>query len=193
MPLFNDSFHRLHLNITLMVKTWSLQLPGQSASGVVVLSTSVSWLFGCFGWQAGEDGDEPGGHRNYICPALQTGLCDWSAKYFAQPVMKVASQCSAFHSATQPSLAFWFFCLSCLCESHVRPFVLCVLLLLFYQWVNRLCVRGWAQQSFARWVFALIKHSIHVFFFKSRVKKEQIHTSVLIIYSQCFINNPPQK
>lgn len=39
--------------------------------------------------QAAEDGDEPGGHRNYICPALQTGLCDWSAKYFAQPVMKV--------------------------------------------------------------------------------------------------------
>lgn len=40
-------------------------------------------------FQAGEDGDEPGGHRNYISPALQTGLCDWSAKYFAQPVMKV--------------------------------------------------------------------------------------------------------
>ncbi|GLD73657.1 regulatory-associated protein of mTOR isoform X1 [Lates japonicus] len=38
--------------------------------------------------QAAEDGDEPGGHRNYISPALQTGLCDWSAKYFAQPVMK---------------------------------------------------------------------------------------------------------
>lgn len=95
--------------------------------------------------------------------------------------------------ATQPSLAFWFFCLSCLCESHVRPFVLCVLLLLFYQWVNRLGVRGWTQQSFARRVFALIKHSVHVFFFKSRVKKEQIHTSVLIFYRQCFINNPPQK
>lgn len=45
--------------------------------------------------QAAEDGDEPGGHRNYICAALQTGLCDWSAKYFAQPVMKVMS--SLFH------------------------------------------------------------------------------------------------
>lgn len=42
---------------------------------------------GCF--QAAEDGDEPGGHRSYISAALQTGLCDWSAKYFAQPVMKV--------------------------------------------------------------------------------------------------------
>ncbi|XP_024914266.1 regulatory-associated protein of mTOR [Cynoglossus semilaevis] len=39
--------------------------------------------------QATEDGDDPGGHRNYISAALQTGLCDWSAKYFAQPVMKV--------------------------------------------------------------------------------------------------------
>ncbi|KAK7902135.1 hypothetical protein WMY93_018904 [Mugilogobius chulae] len=42
--------------------------------------------------QATEDGDEPGGHRNYICPALQTGLCDWSAKYFAQPVMKIPEE-----------------------------------------------------------------------------------------------------
>lgn len=50
-----------------------------------VLSGGVG---GCL--QAAEDGDEPGGHRNYISAALQTGLCDWSAKYFAQPVMKVA-------------------------------------------------------------------------------------------------------
>ncbi|XP_040042172.1 regulatory-associated protein of mTOR isoform X4 [Gasterosteus aculeatus] len=42
--------------------------------------------------QAAEDGDEPGGHRNYICAALQTGLCDWSAKYFAQPVMKIPEE-----------------------------------------------------------------------------------------------------
>uniref|UniRef100_A0A8C4F3E1 Raptor N-terminal CASPase-like domain-containing protein n=1 Tax=Dicentrarchus labrax TaxID=13489 RepID=A0A8C4F3E1_DICLA len=42
--------------------------------------------------QAAEDGDEPGGHRNYISPALQTGLCDWSAKYFAQPVMKIPEE-----------------------------------------------------------------------------------------------------
>lgn len=50
----------------------------------VELLTAAVWMF-----QAAEDGDEPGGHRNYISPALQTGLCDWSAKYFAQPVMKV--------------------------------------------------------------------------------------------------------
>uniref|UniRef100_A0A3Q4HI52 Regulatory associated protein of MTOR, complex 1 n=1 Tax=Neolamprologus brichardi TaxID=32507 RepID=A0A3Q4HI52_NEOBR len=42
--------------------------------------------------QAAEDSDEPGGHRNYISPALQTGLCDWSAKYFAQPVMKIPEE-----------------------------------------------------------------------------------------------------
>ncbi|XP_034746943.1 regulatory-associated protein of mTOR isoform X1 [Etheostoma cragini] len=42
--------------------------------------------------QAGEDGDEPGSHRNYISAALQTGLCDWSAKYFAQPVMKIPEE-----------------------------------------------------------------------------------------------------
>lgn len=40
-------------------------------------------------WQTADDGDEPGGHRNFISATMQTGLCDWSAKYFAQPVMKV--------------------------------------------------------------------------------------------------------
>uniref|UniRef100_A0A3Q2ZE15 Regulatory-associated protein of mTOR n=1 Tax=Hippocampus comes TaxID=109280 RepID=A0A3Q2ZE15_HIPCM len=42
--------------------------------------------------QAAEDGDEPCGHRNYISAALQTGLCDWSAKYFAQPVTKIPEE-----------------------------------------------------------------------------------------------------
>lgn len=70
-----------------------------------VFSTSGSRLLDSIVWQAGEDGDEPGGHRNYICPALQTGLCDWSAKYFAQPVMKVASQFSPFRF-DPTSLAF---------------------------------------------------------------------------------------
>lgn len=84
-------------------------------------------LFHCVGWQAGEDGDEPGGHRNYICPALQTGLCDWSAKYFAQPVMKVTSPTLASPVLEPTSLTV--VCPSCvslsfLCESHVRPFAL---------------------------------------------------------------------
>uniref|UniRef100_A0A3Q3FBT2 Regulatory-associated protein of mTOR n=1 Tax=Labrus bergylta TaxID=56723 RepID=A0A3Q3FBT2_9LABR len=39
-----------------------------------------------------KDGDEPCGHRNYISAVLQTGLCDWSAKYFAQPVMKIPEE-----------------------------------------------------------------------------------------------------
>ncbi|TRY56340.1 hypothetical protein DNTS_034953, partial [Danionella cerebrum] len=38
--------------------------------------------------QPSEDGDETAAHRSFISVSLQTGLCDWSAKYFAQPVMK---------------------------------------------------------------------------------------------------------
>jgi len=43
------------------------------------------------GLQAAEDGDETAAHRSFISVNLQTGLCDWSAKYFAQPVMKVSA------------------------------------------------------------------------------------------------------
>uniref|UniRef100_A0A3Q2NT53 Regulatory-associated protein of mTOR n=1 Tax=Fundulus heteroclitus TaxID=8078 RepID=A0A3Q2NT53_FUNHE len=53
--------------------------------------------------QAAEDGEEPGGHRNYVSLALQTGLCDWSAKYFAQPVMKVEDN-------DEPGVEWRFFC-----------------------------------------------------------------------------------
>ncbi|XP_036427271.1 regulatory-associated protein of mTOR isoform X5 [Colossoma macropomum] len=42
--------------------------------------------------QMAEDGEEAPGHRNFISVALQTGLCDWSAKYFAQPVMKIPEE-----------------------------------------------------------------------------------------------------
>ncbi|KAJ8283854.1 hypothetical protein COCON_G00027040 [Conger conger] len=42
--------------------------------------------------QTADDGDEPGGHRNFISATMQTGLCDWSAKYFAQPVMKIPEE-----------------------------------------------------------------------------------------------------
>ncbi|XP_035381516.1 regulatory-associated protein of mTOR isoform X6 [Electrophorus electricus] len=42
--------------------------------------------------QMAEDGDEATAHRNFISVALQTGLCDWSAKYFAQPVMKIPEE-----------------------------------------------------------------------------------------------------
>ncbi|XP_067315547.1 regulatory-associated protein of mTOR isoform X7 [Pseudorasbora parva] len=42
--------------------------------------------------QAAEDGDEAAAHRNFISVSLQTGLCDWSAKYFAQPVMKIPEE-----------------------------------------------------------------------------------------------------
>ncbi|XP_051754045.1 regulatory-associated protein of mTOR isoform X4 [Ctenopharyngodon idella] len=42
--------------------------------------------------QTAEDGDETAAHRSFISVSLQTGLCDWSAKYFAQPVMKIPEE-----------------------------------------------------------------------------------------------------
>uniref|UniRef100_A0AAZ3SUP2 Regulatory-associated protein of mTOR n=1 Tax=Oncorhynchus tshawytscha TaxID=74940 RepID=A0AAZ3SUP2_ONCTS len=36
--------------------------------------------------------DDPGGHKAYMNANLSTGLCDWSAKYFAQPVMKIPEE-----------------------------------------------------------------------------------------------------
>uniref|UniRef100_A0AAZ3RD93 Raptor N-terminal CASPase-like domain-containing protein n=1 Tax=Oncorhynchus tshawytscha TaxID=74940 RepID=A0AAZ3RD93_ONCTS len=35
---------------------------------------------------------DPGGHKAYMNANLSTGLCDWSAKYFAQPVMKIPEE-----------------------------------------------------------------------------------------------------
>lgn len=54
--------------------------------------------------QAGDDADDPGGHKAYMNANLSTGLCDWSAKYFAQPVMKVLYNTSLFYF--HPSLSF---------------------------------------------------------------------------------------
>ncbi|XP_056606008.1 regulatory-associated protein of mTOR isoform X1 [Triplophysa dalaica] len=42
--------------------------------------------------QTAEDGDETAAHRAFINVSLQTGVCDWSAKYFAQPVMKIPEE-----------------------------------------------------------------------------------------------------
>ncbi|XP_056315847.1 regulatory-associated protein of mTOR isoform X1 [Danio aesculapii] len=42
--------------------------------------------------QTAEDGDETAVHRSFVSLSLQTGLCDWSAKYFAQPVMKIPEE-----------------------------------------------------------------------------------------------------
>ncbi|KAF2976935.1 hypothetical protein EK904_002810, partial [Melospiza melodia maxima] len=38
--------------------------------------------------QTADDADDAVGHKSFISAAVQTGFCDWSAKYFAQPVMK---------------------------------------------------------------------------------------------------------
>lgn len=39
--------------------------------------------------QTADDADDAVGHKSFMSAAMQTGFCDWSAKYFAQPVMKV--------------------------------------------------------------------------------------------------------
>lgn len=35
------------------------------------------------------DDPDDAGHKSFISATMQTGFCDWSARYFAQPVMKV--------------------------------------------------------------------------------------------------------
>ncbi|CAI9579817.1 unnamed protein product [Staurois parvus] len=42
--------------------------------------------------QTAEDGDDAIVHKAFISGSLQTGFCDWSAKYFAQPVMKMPEE-----------------------------------------------------------------------------------------------------
>ncbi|XP_048448790.1 regulatory-associated protein of mTOR-like, partial [Rhincodon typus] len=38
--------------------------------------------------QTVEDSEDGVGHKSFMSTTMQTGFCDWSAKYFAQPVMK---------------------------------------------------------------------------------------------------------
>ncbi|EGW06227.1 Regulatory-associated protein of mTOR [Cricetulus griseus] len=42
--------------------------------------------------QTTDDGDDAAGHKSFICATIQTGFCDWSARYFAQPVMKIPEE-----------------------------------------------------------------------------------------------------
>lgn len=49
-----------------------------------------------FRQQTADDADDTVGHKNFMSTTMQTGFCDWSAKYFAQPVMKVQSVCFPF-------------------------------------------------------------------------------------------------
>lgn len=46
--------------------------------------------------QTTDDADDTVGHKSFISATVQTGFCDWSAKYFAQPVMKVILSVHAF-------------------------------------------------------------------------------------------------
>ncbi|XP_036078204.1 regulatory-associated protein of mTOR isoform X4 [Rousettus aegyptiacus] len=39
-----------------------------------------------------DDPDDAAGHKGFISAAMQTGFCDWSARYFAQPVMKIPEE-----------------------------------------------------------------------------------------------------
>lgn len=42
--------------------------------------------------QTTDDADDAAGHKSFICASMQTGFCDWSARYFAQPVMKIPEE-----------------------------------------------------------------------------------------------------
>lgn len=42
--------------------------------------------------QTTDDADDAAGHKNFVCATIQTGFCDWSARYFAQPVMKIPEE-----------------------------------------------------------------------------------------------------
>uniref|UniRef100_A0A673UQF8 Regulatory-associated protein of mTOR n=1 Tax=Suricata suricatta TaxID=37032 RepID=A0A673UQF8_SURSU len=42
--------------------------------------------------QTTDDADEAAGHRSFVSATTQTGFCDWSARYFAQPVMKIPEE-----------------------------------------------------------------------------------------------------
>ncbi|NXW94649.1 RPTOR protein, partial [Alopecoenas beccarii] len=42
--------------------------------------------------QTADDADDTVGHKSFISATVQTGFCEWSAKYFAQPVMKIPEE-----------------------------------------------------------------------------------------------------
>lgn len=42
--------------------------------------------------QTTDDADDAAGHKSFMCATIQTGFCDWSARYFAQPVMKIPEE-----------------------------------------------------------------------------------------------------
>uniref|UniRef100_H3B7T1 Regulatory associated protein of MTOR complex 1 n=1 Tax=Latimeria chalumnae TaxID=7897 RepID=H3B7T1_LATCH len=42
--------------------------------------------------QTADDADDGVVHKGFLSMAIQTGFCDWSAKYFAQPVMKIPEE-----------------------------------------------------------------------------------------------------
>ncbi|XP_065708172.1 regulatory-associated protein of mTOR isoform X2 [Patagioenas fasciata] len=42
--------------------------------------------------QTADDADDAVGHKSFISATVQTGFCEWSAKYFAQPVMKIPEE-----------------------------------------------------------------------------------------------------
>uniref|UniRef100_A0A8D1LZI0 Regulatory associated protein of MTOR complex 1 n=1 Tax=Sus scrofa TaxID=9823 RepID=A0A8D1LZI0_PIG len=42
--------------------------------------------------QTADDPDDTAGHKSFISATMQTGFCDWSARYFAQPVMKIPEE-----------------------------------------------------------------------------------------------------
>ena len=68
----------------MSLKCFLLILRSRSLSLFLSLSQTLSNTL-----KTTDDADDAAGHKSFTCAAVQTGFCDWSARYFAQPVMKV--------------------------------------------------------------------------------------------------------
>lgn len=84
---------------------WRLLVPGWGTGGAPGGVPVPAGLTPVPSPQTADDADDAVGHKSFISAAVQTGFCDWSAKYFAQPVMKV----TLLGSAGPASPALWPF------------------------------------------------------------------------------------
>ncbi|CAJ0967179.1 unnamed protein product [Ranitomeya imitator] len=66
--------------------------PANVGGNVSVQYTPHSHQFPPNPQDTAEDGDDVIVHKGFLSGSLQTGFCDWNAKYFAQPVMKVPEE-----------------------------------------------------------------------------------------------------
>lgn len=159
--------HTLHLNIAFMVKPaayWSKCSRCGCVFHFCVLTNLLYCLAGWWGWwRAGRTQElhmprPPDRPVRLECQVFCSACHEGSV-----PILPIPSG----SPPNQTLFSVLFFCLPCLCESHVRQFVLCVLLLQFYEEV----VRPRVSTTFASLVFALIK-TISMYFFSQEYKKK---------------------